>query len=88
MSHTNSVNSRFIGSAFFAPVDPSIYIRRIKLNRNGYTEQGSYYGCGAKVWIAIDENSDFSHTFRANDLQSARAYMRSMFDTPDLKFTR
>jgi hypothetical protein len=60
-----------------------ISLRRVPLDRSGYAKSnGQYFGIGAKVWAMRDDNEAlgiFVH-FRCNDLQSARAYVRSYME--------
>lgn len=60
-----------------------INLRNVPLDRGGYAKStGQYFGIGAKVWAMRDDNEALGifHHFRCNDLQSARAYVRSYME--------
>lgn len=74
--------------------DPSNYkhgsnrvsLTRVKLNRGGYDSRGEYFGSGAPLWSASDDNGEFYEMFRAVDRRTAKALLLSHF--PNMKFYR
>lgn len=61
------------------------HLSRVRLNTQGYTPEGYYYGIGLPLWTwrtDPDTNgySD-SDTFRARDRAAAKALVRAAFPT-------
>lgn len=62
-----------------------VSLRRIPLDRGGYTKSGRYYGVGAPLFEASDD-LEWSDEFRAADRKAARAKILARY--PATKFTR
>lgn len=59
---------------------------RVKLNRGGYDSRGEYFGVGAPLWSASDDNGEFYEMFRAANRKAARQMLLDEF--PNMRFYR
>lgn len=72
--------SRFDGKA------NKVSLTRIKLDRGGYDRNGRYYGSGAPLWNASDDNGEFGIDFRAPDRATAKKML--LAEIPNIRFYR
>lgn len=69
-----------------APDTPrKFYLRRIRINSGGYDSGGAYWGLGAPLYWATDDNGA-ELFFRARNRDAARAHVASQY--PQTKFYR
>jgi hypothetical protein len=54
-----------------AKTNPSVEIRDMKLNREGYDKNGRYWGAGQKVYYYVDDNDNNGY-IRASSVVEAR----------------
>lgn len=50
------------------------YIRRVRLNNQGYDRQGSYWGGGIPLWYVYDANGKFEFHIRGHKDYARCAY--------------
>jgi hypothetical protein len=50
------------------------YVRRIRLNAQGYTAQGEYYGVGGPLWFAHSADDSLDFTVRGSRSYAVCAY--------------
>lgn len=62
-----------------------IHLQRVPINSGGYDRGGAYWGIGAPLWFAQDQDGN-SRFFRARDRDAAKAAIRA--DFPDAAFFR
>lgn len=62
-----------------------IHLRRVPLNSGGYDAGGAYWGHGAPLWVAMDQDGTTFY-FRARNRDAAKATVRE--DMPDARFYR
>ena len=55
-----------------------IYLRRVPLNGGGYDTGGAYWGIGAPLFYAEDQDGN-SRFFRARNRDAAKAEIRRLF---------
>jgi hypothetical protein len=58
---------------------PKIELSQIRLNRQGYTSNGRYYGIGAPLYQAYNTRNHESIEFRAKDRVEAKRIIELMF---------
>ncbi len=61
---------------------PKIELSQIRLNRQGYTSNGRYYGTGAPLYQAYNTRNHESLEFRAKDRADAKKLIGLMFTDP------
>ena len=76
---------RHTGPDYLATEAGRIYLRRVPLNSGGYDAGGAYWGCGAPLWEAQDQDGN-GRIFRANNRDAAKADI--LADFPDATFYR
>jgi len=76
---------RYTGPDFMDTSAGKIYLRRIPINSGGYDTFGAYWGLGAPLWEAHDQDGN-GRIFRARDRAAAKAAIRA--DFPDAVFYR
>jgi hypothetical protein len=60
---------------------------RIRLNRQGYDENGTYWGSGSPLYRAeCAEDTGFLYYLRADDRNDAKTVLKNMF--PSIRFFR
>jgi hypothetical protein len=52
---------------------PKLHAERVKLNRQGYTKDGRYFGVGEKVWRVTDDAGILDEHVRAPTQKEAKA---------------
>lgn len=62
-----------------------LYLRRVPLNGGGYDVGGAYWGLGAPLWLAMDQDGK-TYYFRAASRAKAKAEL--LADMPDARFYR
>lgn len=62
------------------------YVRKLRINSEGYTPQGYYFGTGAPVYEC--QNDDEYKTFRANDRAHAIEQLCDCFRGQEISFYR
>lgn len=62
-----------------------LYLRRVPLNGGGYDVGGAYWGIGAPLWVAMDQDGA-THYLRAGSRAKAKAEL--LADMPDARFYR
>lgn len=62
-----------------------IQLFKIPLDSGGYDRGGAYWGLGAPLYCAMDQNAD-THYFRASDRLRAKEII--LEDNPDARFYR
>lgn len=55
-------------------------LQRIRLNSQGYTSQGHYYGLDAPLFWACSPDGRADHYFRARNRAAAKEHVRKHFD--------
>lgn len=55
-----------------------IYLRRVYLDKGGYDKGGAYWGLGAPLWEALDQDGN-GRIFRAATRDTAKAMIRADF---------
>lgn len=65
------------------PKMPKLEVSSIKLNRQGYASNDTYYGVGAKVFQAFNPDNGEYVTFRAQHRPMALGVLRNMFEKPE-----
>lgn len=67
---------------------PKLSVRRVRLNKGGYTPSGRYYGVGQSLFEIDGEDPKHdvwvNHTVRAHDREDAKEQAREMY--PHCKF--
>jgi hypothetical protein len=61
-------------------------LQHIRLDSGGYDVLGTYWGLGERLYWAASQNGEVELTFRANNRDSAKAYVRGRY--PEAKFMR
>lgn len=64
------------------PKMPKLELTHVKLNRQGYTSGGTYYGVGAPLYEARNSDNGEYVTFRAQHRPMALGVLRNMFENP------
>jgi len=54
-------------------------LQRVRLDSGGYDPQGAYWGAGQPLYWAADESGEIELTFRAEDRDDAKAYLRGEY---------
>lgn len=62
-----------------------IHLRRVRLDSGGYDAGGAYWGYGAPLWCAMDQDGN-CRIFRAASRDAAKATIRE--DYPEATFYR
>lgn len=62
-----------------------VYLRRVRLCSGGYASGGAYWGIGAPLWEALQD--DFTYYLRAPSREAAKRRMREEFHD-EMKFYR
>jgi hypothetical protein len=76
---------RYTGPDFLDTSAGRIYLRRVPINTGGYDTFGAYWGLGAPLWEAQDQDGN-GRIFRARDRAAAKADI--LADFPDAVFYR
>jgi hypothetical protein len=76
---------RFTGPDYLEAAAWPIHLQRVRINSGGYDAGGAYWGLGAPLWFAQDQDGN-SQFFRASSREAAKAKLRESF--PDLRFFR
>ena len=63
-----------------------VSLRRVPINAGGYDRGGAYWGLGAPLWYACDDDGDYSEYFRAWDRAAAKAHVLEKL--PNARFYR
>jgi hypothetical protein len=58
---------------------PKIDLERKRLNRQGYTSSGQYYGTGAALFLAFNPDTGEYLEFRARDRSAAQEILKKIF---------
>ena len=89
---TPTVNSRhgapmgrFTGPDYLETAAGRIHLQRVPINAGGYDRGGAYWGLGAPLWYARDQDGN-SRFFRARTRLAAKEKIRSEY--PDARFFR
>jgi hypothetical protein len=61
---------------------PKIELSQVRLNNQGYTSNGRYYGVGAPLYQAYNNRNHESIEFRAKDRAEAKRLVGLMFTEP------
>lgn len=69
---------RYTGPDFLDVDAGKIHLRRIRINSGGYDAGGAYWGLGAPLWYAEDQDGN-SRFFRARDRAAAKELILSNF---------
>ena len=89
---TPAVNARYgapLGrpDAGGIPDEPrKLYLARVYLDSQGYDDGGAYWGIGAPLYAAFDDNQDFRRYFRARNREAAKTAIRAEY--PEALFYR
>jgi hypothetical protein len=67
---------------------PEVTLTRHNVSRDGYTRDGKYYGYGAPIFYAFNEETGAELEFRAGDAKIAREFIRRMFEDPNAEVFR
>jgi hypothetical protein len=62
-----------------------LYLRRVRLDSGGYDSGGAYWGIGAPLWVAMDQDGDCIF-LRASTRNAAK--MQILKDMEDAQFYR
>ena len=76
---------RYTGPDFLDVDAGRIYLREIRLDSGGYDAGGAYWGLGAALWEALDQDGN-GRIFRARDRAAAKAAV--LEDFPGARFYR
>ena len=76
---------RYTGPDFLDVDAGKIYLQRVPINSGGYDAGGAYWGLGAPLWEAQDQDGN-GRIFRARDRDAAKALIRD--DFPGARFYR
>ena len=76
---------RYTGPDYLSTDAGKIYLRRVPLDNGGYDKGGAYWGHGAPLWEAIDQDGN-GRIFRAPNRDKAKASI--LADFPDATFYR
>jgi hypothetical protein len=76
---------RYTGPNYLETSAGRLYLRRIRLNSGGYDAGGAYWGIGAPLWYAEDQDGN-SQFFRAASREAAKAEI--VANWPDARFYR
>ena len=76
---------RYTGPDYLDESAGKIYLRRVYINSGGYDAGGAYWGLGAPLWEAQDQDGN-GRIFRARDRDGAKADI--LADSPDATFYR
>jgi len=76
---------RHTGANYLATEAGRLHLRRIPLNSGGYDSGGAYWGLGAPLWFAADQDGN-SQFLRARSREAAKAAI--LADWPDARFFR
>lgn len=58
-----------------------VTLKRVRLNSGGYDAQGVYYGTGAPLYWAWNNDGSLDVTFRAHNREAAKEHVRSMLSS-------
>ena len=83
--HYGAPLGRYTGPDFLDATAGKIYLRRVPINSGGYDTGGAYWGLGAPLWEAQDQDGS-GRIFRARDRAAAKADI--LADFPEAKFYR
>lgn len=69
------------------PQGPKVELRRVRVDRQGYDENGRYWGVGPPLFMAEDAEDYrlYAETFRATDRETAKDRVRRKY-RPDVRF--
>jgi len=76
---------RHTGPDYLDATAGKISLRRVPINSGGYDTGGAYWGLGAPLWEAMDQDGN-GRIFRAHDRAAAKVAIRA--DFPDAVFYR
>lgn len=76
---------RYTGPDYLDTAAGKIYLRRVPLDNGGYDKGGAYWGHGAPLWEALDQDGN-GRIFRASSRDKAKASV--LADFPDATFYR
>lgn len=76
---------RHTGPDYLDTTAGKIYLRRVPLDNGGYDKGGAYWGHGAPLWEALDQDGN-GRIFRAPSRAWAKAEI--LADYPDATFYR
>jgi hypothetical protein len=76
---------RYTGPDFLDVDAGKIYLRRVRLDSGGYDSGGAYWGLGAPLWEAMDQDGN-GRIFRARDRATAKVLICD--DFPGATFYR
>lgn len=71
--------------AYLVPEAGKIQLQHVPINSGGYDAGGAYWGLGARLYCAMDQDGN-TYYFRAADREAAKRVIRD--DWPDAEFFR
>ena len=70
---------RYTGPDFLDVDAGPLYLRRVRINSDGYDSGGAYWGLGAPLWECMDQDGN-GRVFRARDRDAAKAAILADFE--------
>lgn len=65
-----------------------VSLQRVQIDSGGYDHGGAYWGLGAPLWWACDEEGSYEAFLRASTRAHAKAIIRAAFPDATIKFYR
>lgn len=79
MAYYRSDLSPYAARCLCAEYKGRVHVQHVRLNQGGYTDDGSYFGVGARLYCVWDDDDLRSDHIRATDRAEAVAEARDIY---------